>query len=201
MLCENFAESWFNGEHRLIRRTLRPFCLWHYAYLQFIESPLIQGGKGNPDWPDLELASRICQLQYEQQLPSRQSVVQRLATKANLFVAMASTTLSAEISAFHAYMADYFASPQFNSWKSKTKGPKRGNPPDVLAVASSCIALGVGNGKPGGAEKYVWEMPIGQAYWYSSAYHYNNGAPLDYMTARDEAFRKFLRKQKAEGKI
>lgn len=204
MLCQKFAESWFNGKHRVARRDLRPFCLWHSAYLQFVNSPLAPGfesPKGRPvriGWDDIELASRICQLEYAHQLSINQGALLRAGLKLRLFITMAKSTLETEEMAFEGYVQDYFAPPQFNRWKQDHPIRGRGGPPDVLSVASACIML-FGGGPA--VEKFVWEMPIGKAYWYASTLHYNRGAPLDYMTAREMAIRSFLRAQRAKGLI
>lgn len=196
MLSTEFSESWFNGDHYLVRRKLRPFCLWHYAYLQFVDSPLIYQIKkpAPPNWDDLEQASRICRLRYGEQISPKIS----LADKFRLFLAMSNATLEQELKAWKTYFNDYFSSPKFNSWKSDTPIKPRGSPPDVLGVASACMML-MGGGPQ--MEKYVWEMPIGKAYWYSSVLHWNRGAPLDYMTAKDQAMREKLRAMRARGEI
>lgn len=192
MLCESFSESWFNGQHWVARRKLKPYSLWHYLYFQFVNSPLAPGSKANVTWADIEMASRICQLGYKEQIKSKRG------SRINLWITMAQSTLAEEIAAFQAYVSDYFAPPKFNNWKSDRPAKKRGAPPDVLSVASGAIML-FGGGPE--VERFVWEMPIGQAYWYSSTLHYNRGALLDYMTSRDEEFRKFLRSQREKGLI
>jgi hypothetical protein len=201
MLCERFAESWFNGRHTVARRKLRPFNLWHYTYLDLVESPLaVRHAPSNKPsekigWPEIIQAARICQLGYEEVL----SVESSWKTKLELFLAMAQSTDERELNAFYRYVNDYYSPPRFNEWGSRDHpGRPKGSPPDALSVASAVIMM-FGGGPS--AEKYVWEMPIGKAFWYSSTLHYNRGADLDYMTARDEAFRKFLRQQRAEGKI
>jgi hypothetical protein len=204
MLCEKFSESWFNREHVVARRRLRPFCLWHHAYLDHVNSPLSPGAEIKKDappitWAEIEEAARICQLQYEESLPEKVD----LRAKIGLFVAMAKSTEEKELKAFHDYVNDYFAPPTFNKFGKKTvfgrpgSGP-RGGPPDPLSVASAVIMM-FGGGIA--TEKLVWEMPIGKAYWYSSTLHYNRGAPLDYVTAREERIRRFLREQRRKGLI
>lgn len=200
MLCERFAESWFNGTHRIVRRKLRPFCLWHFLYLDLIDSPLAPGARTPSDigWEELDVASRICCLEYDQQLPVKQTRMERVRSQANLFVAMAQSTKEQQIDAFIDYIEDYFAPPEFNAWKEHSNAKPRGNPPDPLSIASATIML-FGGGPA--IEKFVWEMPIGKAYWYGSTLHYNRGASLDYVTARERAIRKFLRSQRAKGLI
>ncbi len=196
MLYPTFSEAWWNGDHNLCRRRLRPFSLWHYTYLQFVSSPLTPWGpKTEITWADLEQASRICRLGYLEQLPAK---VNPILDGIRLFIIMSKTTLEKEVAAFRAYIDDYFSPPRFNEWKTEHPIMKRGGPPDTLSVASAVLMM-FGGGPE--TEKYVWEMPIGQAYWYASTLHYNRGAGLDYMTARDEEWRQFLRKQRAEGKI
>lgn len=203
MLCERFSESWFNGTHKVVRRTLRPFCLWHLVYLDLIDSPLVPGARkpSNIGWDELEVASRICCLEYDQQLPVHQTMLERVRVKASLFIAMAQSTKEQQINAFIDYIEDYFAPPEFNAWKEDGMGKAskpRGGPPDPLSVASAVIML-FGGGPT--IEKFVWEMPIGKAYWYSSTLHYNRGASLDYVTARERAIRNFLRAQREKGLI
>jgi hypothetical protein len=193
MLQESFSESWFNGQHIVARRKLKPFCLWHYLYLQFVSSPLCPGYKGNVTWADVELVSRICQLRYKEQIP-----INTRASRIHLWITMAKSTLNEEIANFQAYIADYFSPPKFNTWKSDKPTKPRGSPPDTLSVASAAIMLFGGGAE---TERWVWEMPIGQAYWYSSTLHYNRGALLDYMTLKDEKFREFLRSQREKGLI
>jgi hypothetical protein len=204
VLFEDFSQSWFNRPHRVAGAWLRPFCLWHHAYLHFVNSPLAPGivrprrpddetqPPPLPGWPDIELAVRICQLRYEEVLPVKQPSFLKL----RMFVVMSRTTEEKERAAFYDYIADYFAPPRFNEWTSHSRS--RGGPPDPLAVASACIML-FGGGRE--VEKWVWEMPIGKAYWYSSTLHYNRGAPLDYITARQVAIRRALRQKAAEGKL
>jgi hypothetical protein len=200
MLSEDFSQSWFNREHIVARRKLKPFNLWHYTYLNFVDSPFVVAQKEPvpPTWADIELATRICQLEYEKQLPAKDSLLSKLSLQLHLFITMARSTEERERAAFFAYMVDYFAPPKFNEWKSNKSLMPRGGPPDPLSVASACIML-FGGGPV--VEKWVWEMPIGRAYWYASTLHYNRGAPLDYMTARDEAWRRYLRELRERGEI
>lgn len=196
MLSAEFSESWFNGRHVLIGNVLRPLCLWHFAYLQFVDSPLIPQFKKMPPpgWADLEQASRICRLEYEHKISDEVSI----RDKARLFICMARSTLDDQIKKWQDYFNDYFAAPKFNQWKSLRAPHPRGTPPDALAVASACLTMLGGSPQ---SEKYVWEMPIGKAYWYSSAFHFNNGTPLDFVTAKDEAMRNKLKLMRFKGEI
>lgn len=204
MLCQRFAESWFNRKHIVAGRKLRPFCLWHFTYLDFINSPLsigagpsrtggLQDNAPPINFADTEEAARVCQLRYLQMLPG----IPKWRLKLHLFRTLARTTEEREQAAFYDYINDYFNAPQFNQWRAAA-GYKRGGPPDPLSVASAVIMM-FGGGER--TERFVWEMPIGKAYWYASTLHYNRGEPVDYMTAKDEAFRRFLREQRRKGLI
>ncbi len=65
---EAFLEAFLHGEHVLLGRRLRPFCLRHWLLLDAMESPLLRGGP--VEIGDLQLAALVCSTGNDEALRS-----------------------------------------------------------------------------------------------------------------------------------
>src|SRR4051794_28966486 len=61
---DRFFEAFGHATHRVMGRRLCRFTLRHRFWLEALESPLVSGGEAT--LMDLELATRVCAVPYEQ---------------------------------------------------------------------------------------------------------------------------------------
>lgn len=173
-----FSECLINSERRILGVKLRPFCLWHLFLLQVLESPLILGKPVEIE--DLRTAVAVCRTRHgESKLrkPSYLSTAYCLARKHNVR------------EQFRSYVNDYLQIPEYSIVVPPGEGepPRRGRAPEVLVVAADII------GWSHWPEKYVWELPLGLAYWYQSMSIRATGADLDFMTPKEREFQQQLK--------
>jgi hypothetical protein len=168
VLDELFAEAWVNGTHRVLGLKLRPFSLWHRLQLEILDSPLLKGEVPLP--LDLERACRACQLVYPQVVPTQikwWSLRWRLAGR----------DYEEEIKKMGAYLSDYYSPPQFlPPIKKYHRTDVTHPPPENMRIFSAVVAL------TGWPEERIWNLPIGQAYWYAAGHWYQQGQELDFLT-------------------
>ena len=189
MLDSKFAEAWVNKpKYRIMGRTLRPFCLWHKFLLEFYENPLFDARAGDPEPIHLEIAIRCCTTRYLE-VPNTKKTPIRTALR------FAGRRITKALEIFAAYIEDYNQQPDL--WNKGKKGSTTGPPPDTLRIATACMAANV----QGGDERYIWELPIGRANYYSSAYLYHKGAEIDYVTEQNRRMMADLMKRKEAGEF
>ncbi len=170
MLDELFAEAWINSTHRVLGLRLHPFSLWHRFQLAVIDSPVLAGTKVEPI--DLERACRVCQLVYPEVISPRikwWSFRWRLAGR----------DFQTEIQKLGAYFDDHWSIPKFvPPIRKKGDMPESINhpPPEEIRIISAVLTM------TGWSEEKVWNMPIGQAYWYAAGHWYQTGMELDFLT-------------------
>jgi len=167
----HFAESFLNREdHRVLGLPLRPLSLWHMFNLEVAQSPYFTGGNF-PSARDLRLAVNICRSVFPR-LPD-------LSNKSLLWDWLKSWRCEflIETTKFRAYLDDFNALPQL--WQPERKQSSgreaTGLPWSLAIVASVC-------GSTGWAEATVWNMPIGQAYWYHVAFAMQKGSSVDLLS-------------------
>lgn len=168
MLDEFFAECWVNSTHWVLGKKLRPFSLWHRFQLLILDSPFIKGEVPEP--LQLEQAVRACRLEYPNTINAK---VNGLSFRWRL----AGRNFVQECLAFDAYMRDYYSPPKFlppvaRYHQKEVLHP----PPEEIRIISAILTM------TGWDEKKIWDMPIGQAYWYASGHWYQSGQELDFLT-------------------
>lgn len=183
MLDERFAESWINSTHRVLGRKLRPFSLWHRFQLEILDSPILSGKK--IEHLDLERACRCCQLQYPNPITAG-------INGWSLRWRLAGRDFALEVQKFGTYLEDYFAPPKFLPSIRKVHQPEVIHPPpEAIRILSAVIDL------TKWPENKIWDMPIGQAYWYAAGQWYQDGAELDFLTPEHLVLRDRIAAMKA----
>ena len=189
--CPRFTESWFNEpgdrQHVVLGRRLLPFSEWHRFLLLSIESPLLIP-EAAPTLADVEVAVRICRSRYRTPL-SRILPARRSGRVAGWFRQIRAVWLSRRfplptaLAAFDEYVRDYMAPPEF--WEKEPSGAAvvLNKLPDSLSLVTSLIAGG--SFQPDN-EAAAWEMPLGKAHWYATAFAKQAGADLRLRTESDK---------------
>lgn len=169
---EKFAEAWVNSKHKVFGYKLKPFSCWHKFLLGVYDSPFISQEDKDPEVEDIINAVLIFRLSYPQvPKPSR--------TWMKIRFFLRSWKIEQEALNLRLYFEDFLAFPEF--WKKENEDTtNRGGPPDVLSTTTALLSLGI-------PEKNAWDMPIGKAFWYASAYAMQLGADLDFITAKERA--------------
>ena len=166
-----FAESFLNrDDHVVLRRRLRPLSLWHLLNLEIAQSPYFCGGSF-PSAKDLRLAVTICTTPFPRlpDLSGRRLLLDWLRTWNCRFLI--------ETAKFRAYLDDFNALPML--WREEQKRPAGREPvglPWALAIISGIC------GSTGWSAETVWNMPVGQAYWYHVAFAIQKGSTVDLLS-------------------
>lgn len=171
-LDENFAEAWLNCRHKVFGWTLKPLSLWHKLLIRASGLSLFDGDE-DVTYADIYRVAYACRLTYPQ-TPKPQGRVSRWYHSVRLFLCDANK----EASAFSDYINDYVTAPEFWSKEEASQGRVKGGAPEELSVVVGLMLQGF-------SEKEAWDMPLGKASWYSSAYAAWKGADLDFVTVKE----------------
>jgi hypothetical protein len=185
VLDESFGEAWVNSTHRVLGLKLRPFSLWIRFQLELLESPVLTGKLINP--LDLERAVRACRLTYP-------NVISTKVKMWSFRWRLAGREMKKETEKLGAYLQDYFAIPKFVPpvlKKIHDTDPKH-PPPEAMRIFSAVATM------TGWSENKIWDMPIGQAYWYAAGHWYQSGQELDFLTPEHLVLQERIAKMKAE---
>lgn len=160
-----FAESFLNrNDHVVLRRRLLPLSLWHLLNLEIAKNPFFIGGSF-PQVKDLRIAVTICTTTFPK-LPDFSTI--RLTFD---WMRSFRCNFLTETTKFRAYLNDFNAMPQI--WQKQNpsieNNNKSSNIPWALAIVSSVC------GSTGWSAQEVWNMPVGQAYWYHVAFCIQKG--------------------------
>ena len=167
----HFAESFLNrADHCVLGLPLRPLSLWHMFNLEVAQSPYFIGGSF-PTAKDLRLAVNICRTDF----PRLPDLSDRTFYR-NWFKSWRCKFLI-ETAKFNVYLDDFNALPQL--WQPE-RGKSGGREPTGLPWALA-IVTGV-CGSTGWSAEYVWNMPIGQAYWYHVGFAMHRGSSVDLLS-------------------
>jgi len=167
----HFAESFLNRQdHRVLSLPLLPLSLWHMFNLEVAQSPYFIGGSF-PSARDLRLAVNICRTPYPQlpDLSDRRLWLDWFRSWRCEFLI--------ETAKFRAYLDDFNALPQL--WQPEKK---RGTGREATGLPWSLAIVSGVCGATGWDEAKVWNMPIGQAYWYHVAFAMQNGSTVDLLS-------------------
>jgi hypothetical protein len=171
-----YAESFLNrDDHVVLRTRLRPLSLWHLQNLEIAGSPYFVGGSF-PTAKDLRLAVRVCTTPFPR-LPD-------LSGKRLMWDWIKSwrCTFLQETAKFRAYLDDFNALPQlWRAEEKRTPGAREqvGLPWALGIVTSVC-------GSTGWSAETVWNLPVGQAYWYHIGFAMLRGAPVDLLSEGEQ---------------
>jgi len=166
-----FAESILNrDDHVVLGRRLLPLSLWHLLMLEIAQSPYFAGGYPTPK--DLRLAVTICTTPFPRlpDLSGRRLIRDWLRSWRCLF--------PVEAAKFRAYLQDFNALPMLWTKEATRRAGARepvGLPWTLAIVANVC-------GSTGWSAETVWNMPMGQAYWYHVAFCMQKGGDVDLLS-------------------
>jgi hypothetical protein len=149
-----------------------------------LDSPFLKNEIPKP--LEFEQAIRACRLTYPDTVD----------TKINMWSLrwrLAGRKYIDECLAFDAYMRDYYSPPKFLP-PTKKYHQKEVNhpPPEEMRIFSAVVML------TGWPEEKIWNMPIGQAYWYAAGHWYQQGQELDFLTPEHLVLKQRLDKMKAD---
>jgi hypothetical protein len=185
---DTFAEAIVHRPfgHTVLGFRLRPFCFWHAANLDFIESPFA-GHKKPIDFAALYVATRICQLTYPNPFRRQRFEYIRELWKARKYrpVKIARRDLKAkrihkakfpflgEMNKFSTYIRDYSSRPDYVAGEDSS--PIR--TPWYLYEVSMLRRF-----NPDMSWEQAWNMPIGQAAWFNAGMLEASGMKLEILT-------------------
>ncbi len=156
---ETFLEAFVHGEHFLLGRRLRPFCLRHWLLLEAMESPLLRGGP--VEIADLQLAALVCSTRNDAALRSR-SLRERLWRRVTRL-----SSVAPWLPKWERYLADYL--PLFPMLESPDNGETK-TPPFLLCAARLLGSF---------TRDELMNMPLGELLAWGMAKSEAKGHPLD----------------------
>lgn len=160
-MTESFYEAFINCRHRVLGRNLKPFSLRHCLYLEAIGSPYmdaINGKSAEITRRDLEIAVTVCSAEGDiSEALRRIGHIGNLAMKLHPFKRASTRFLS--------YLSDYIALPEL--WENG------GEPVNAPWILSRVVLL---MSKTSLGRNEIWDMPIGEVFWYCAAFGEQEGA-------------------------
>lgn len=178
-----FFEAFIHTEHRVLGKKLRPFCLWHQLLLKAANSPLISGEK--VELTDMQTAVGICTTRFGQFKLNKPTF-----NPLNIYRIV--FNLKTEHLKFRDYIEDFLCKPDYSIVEPAYHGQsapqtRRGQAPEELIVASEVI------GWSSWSERYVWELPVGAAYWYQAMARKSRGLDIDFVDDSEREFQKQMK--------
>lgn len=169
-----FAAAYIDNDvkYSIFGRRLRPFCLWHLALLQTVESPFVSTGEIS--LRDLKIAIGICSLHYRHSKVRRPFLPRRLNQ----------ARLQKKVDQFMNYVHDYFYKPEYTIKDPDPNPPSYPGLPlsDAPPAVTTAFNAARGAGVP---VSQAWNMPIGEAYIAEAMYFKQAGNTLDFMSDED----------------
>lgn len=179
-------EDFIHGEHRLLGKRLRPYCLWHRLLLEALEHPIITGAPLEPG--HLVTAVGVLRTRFGHSDTRKPWIGPWRAYR------LATGGFEKEMEKLRAYLSDFFRKPEYAFVAQPT--PKGGTtpqkitpPPETFRVAADVI------GWSHWPEAYVWEMPIGAALWYQASALQQRGITLDFLDDQQRGWQEEAREQ------
>jgi hypothetical protein len=167
-LDESFAEAWLNNDHKVLGFRLLPFSLWHKFLLTVTGSRALTGDQLSMF--DVVGFCKVCTNRY----PSAKYKFTKL-DQLRILLTRNKKNVSERV---ESYIKDYCAFPEF--WEKKQgEGKATGGPPDPLGSVVSLLAMGF-------SVNEAWDMPLGMAQYYTSAYMQQQGADIEFITSEEK---------------
>ena len=176
-----FYEAWFNADHVVLGRRLRPFSLGSAMVLSLSDSPFLLGTAPGVDYglTDLQLAVLVCstptQFFFDTRLSSswwkrlRRILWTRKCKRLNF---------REECQKFVTYIDDYYSPP--STWLDDgDSGDGKLGAPWVLCNATFLMR------NTTMSEERVWSMPLGQALWYAATISEQLGAKIQLLSEEE----------------
>lgn len=176
-----FEEAFSNTEHNVYGLALRPYSAWHRLCLEMMDSPVLTGDPTTP--LELYAAARVCSSSFGPlpNLAAPKTWWQRVKRKLHF----RRYAYAAQGEKFQAYLTDFESGPQY--WPDEGgegRAPKCAEMDSVLELVAHVIR------ESGWAAETVWNLPIGQARWYSAAFLKLTGVDVPFWTPQDDAAHK-----------
>lgn len=169
-LDPKFAEAFVNVEHKVLGFKLKPFSLWHKFLLESYGSPLTVEQEELPTATDVLQAIQVCRTEFPN-TPERETFFDKVR------ILVRSWDQNAESEKFTNYLNDFLAFPEF--WEKESDEIQKGSSaPESLTMVITLMEVGF-------TEKESWDMPLGKAYWYSSAAAILKGADMEMVTVEE----------------
>lgn len=177
------------------------FTLRHRFWLEALESPLVDGGEAS--LMDLELATRICAMRYEDLAAGVPRMIERgprWRDRAGYLVRAFRRRPAREYADFTAYLLDHGCPPAVHGGtvvrgeKDGTEGERIDDSPlpGLLGLVAGLIRCGWSD------PERIWSLSPGEAEWYLTAGLLHRGVEIKVKTAEDEKREAYFRKLKAE---
>lgn len=197
---DRFFEAFGHTEHRVMGRRLRRFTLRHRFWLEALKSPLVSGGEAT--MMDLELATRICALPFDELETGVPRMIERgprRRDKLGYLLRVFRRRVAREYADFQAYLLDHGCPPAVYGGGVEECGTPGGEEiasssvlPGLLGLVSGLIRCGWSD-----PEK-VWSLSPGEAEWYLTAGLLHRGVDVKVKTPHDEQFEAHIAKLKEE---
>jgi len=199
-------EGWNNRpDHRVYGFNLRPFCLYYLHLMQSIDSPLLRADR--PFGPnDLLIASEICSAPWSEEGYTLDRIFNpsRFRKRRNQLRIVTERFLK-QRDAWVAYYGDYLVLAEkwedtgetydeFNHIVSSKKKFGRTDLDRVMATATAIVFAS------GWSEEKVMMMPIGKAFGWADYFAIQQGAKIQFKTAKEQAMIEADRRRKLEEK-
>lgn len=171
---DSLIEAFFNADHKVLGRKLKPLTLRHCFMLSVAKNPILTGEV--PTWEDLIQAVEICSRDSNYFLKGKSpSKLRRYLWDIRL--ACYNNRLK-QFSLFSAYLKDYFSPPVY--WSSGDSKPNKVN--WIISNVSLLVKM---YSMP---FEEAWNMTVGEASWWIAA-GYNNdpSTSVDIMTDEEIA--------------
>jgi hypothetical protein len=164
-------------EWDIIGYKLKPYSLRHSLYLTALESPFITGKMDKLSPEDILVFLRICSSEHPSNAFRKPSLrdywrIGRMQADIGYFYEIVKDIM--------VYIHDCCSAPVFYKKEKEQNEKQKENIPNPLAVATSLI------GRLNLPMEEAWNMPVGQAIWYATAYSVAEGAQIKVLSTEDE---------------
>ena len=159
---ESFYEAFINCKHKVLGKSLKPFCLKHCLYLEAIGSPvasLINGEEKQITRKDLELAVVICSAEDD-----ILNELEHIYSPKNW--CMRFHRFKRGLTQFLSYLTDFLSFPEL--W-DRSDGKNALNAPWILSKATLLLS------KTSLSRDEIWNMPLGELIWYIACFAEQEG--------------------------
>ena len=191
---DRFCEAFAHVGHVVMGRRMEPFSLRHRFWLEAMESPLVTGGVAN--LIDLELASRVCAVKFENLNRDVPGMLMRGPSwwaKLRFLLWVCRGVVQVEYEKLQAYFLDYGCPPATHgSMPQSDNGKRYESMPGMLGLVTALV-----RGSHWDPET-VWALAPGAAEWYLVGIFAHRGVDMRLKTEHDEEFEEGMREERGD---